>query len=98
VLAVAVEYQQATCEWSASVYRHQAGTAPPGYDRLLLLPELGEITADHVSLWLEEKRVLEEQRESVIIQVMKGSPAVPARVAFERMKRQNIGCEDVEDD
>lgn len=67
-----------------------------GYDGIVVLPELGEITADHVALWLEEQQVAEEQRISVVTQVMKGKQAIPARTAFERLKRQNLQREEGE--
>jgi hypothetical protein len=93
LLAITAAHEKAKPTWEKAASRHHVKTAPTGYDRLLLLPELGEIKADHLALWMKKNRVVEAQRNGALTSVMDGKSAVSAWSAYERLKLQALRCE-----
>jgi hypothetical protein len=98
VLAISAAFEEVQEMWTGMLHKYNRHAPPASYDCPILLPELGEIAADDVAQWLEENQVIVEHRGSVVAQVMKGKESVPARSAFERLKRQNLPCEEGEID
>jgi Domain of unknown function (DUF4062) len=90
LFSIVADYEATPELWQNSV----SPADPAEYEKLVPLPRLGDITADALAQWLEQKAVAEEQRPAILREVLKGKATENPGIVFERLNRQSFLLEE----